>query len=153
MENQRELKKAKLSVERALKIRYRSIKEIEDKLIRKGFSPDIIQETLSYFTKCKILDDQLFAKAWIYSRLMKPLGIIRLRYELKLKGIDENIIRSELEKAADRFSDEAMIEKLMTKIKNRYKNTVPLKRQPRVHSFLSRRGFDHSTIMKVMKQL
>ncbi len=64
MEIQKELKKAKLTVERALKIRYRSIKEIEDKLHRKGFSPDIIQETLSYFTKAEILDllDQYVAE-------------------------------------------------------------------------------------------
>lgn len=153
MENDKELKKAKLSVERALKIRLRSVKEIEEKLIRKGFSTDIIQETLSYFKKIKILDDVLFAKAWIQSRLMKPYGIIRIKHELKLKGIDDEIIKSELDKVADRFASEDMIENLIKKMKNRYKNIDPQKRKERSYGYLSRRGFNVSTVMKVIKAL
>ncbi len=153
MEIKKELKKAKLTVERALKIRYRSIKEIEDKLHRKGFSPDIIQETLSYFTKAEILDDVLLTKAWIQSCLMKPFGMIRIRHELKLKGIDEEIIESEMKKVSDQFESDEMIENLTKKMKSRYNKIAPLKRRQRANGFLSRRGFDSSTILKVIKQL
>ena len=153
MEIEKELKKAKLAVKRALKIRYRSIKEIEDKLHRKGFSPDIIQETLSYFTKAEILDDVLFTKAWIQSRWLKPFGMIHIRHELKLKGIDEEIIQSEMKKVSDQFDNDEMIENLTKKMKSKYTKIDPLKRQQRAHGFLYRRGFNSSTIMKVIKQL
>ncbi len=153
MEVEQELKKAKLTVERALKIRLRSLKEIEDKLSRKGFSPSIIQETLSYFIKVRLVDDALFTKAWIQSRLIKPFAAERIRSELILKGIDSEIIRSEMDKVIDQFENDEMIKNLINKMKIRYKNVTLNKRHQRAYGYLSRRGFENSTIMKVIKQL
>ncbi len=151
--DKKEINKAKLTVERALKIRLRSIQEIEDRLVQKGFSPDVIQETLSYFINARVLDDVLFAKVWIQSRLRKPYGAIRIKHELKLKGISDEIIQSEMGEVSDQFSSEEMIEHLLKKMKTRYKNVEPQKRKERAYGYLARRGFNTSTVMKVIKQL
>ncbi len=38
------------------------------------------------------INDSYFAGAWIDSRLLRPLGLRRIRQELKIKGIANEII-------------------------------------------------------------
>ncbi|MDP2755007.1 MAG: regulatory protein RecX, partial [Nitrospirota bacterium] len=80
-----------------LKFRLRSEKEITQRLKGKKFDEQVIKETIEFLKERKFIDDQAFAKAWIESRIRKPLGLRRLRQELSLKGIDMKIIDAELE--------------------------------------------------------
>ena len=148
-----ELKRAKAVVYRLLKIRLRSTKEIEEKLRRKEFSKKTIENIIGYFTKLKFLDDELFAKAWINSRLNKPFGVKRIRFELKIKGITNDILNAKLAEALENLDKGDLVDKLVGKMKMRYRHVVKLKAQQRAYGYLSRRGFDNDIVMKVIKQL
>ncbi|MCX5701786.1 MAG: regulatory protein RecX, partial [Candidatus Omnitrophica bacterium] len=79
-----------------LKFRTRSEHELWGRLKKKKFSPEIIKITLSFLKDKNFIDDNYFAKTWIDSRLKKPFGIRKIREELKLKGIDKEIIESQI---------------------------------------------------------
>jgi len=77
----------------------RSEQEIYNKLKQKRFSHDHIKRTVQYFKEIGLINDRQFAQKWILSRLAKPFGKDRIRFELKEKGIDTAIIEEELGQA------------------------------------------------------
>ncbi|MCK4309321.1 MAG: regulatory protein RecX, partial [Candidatus Atribacteria bacterium] len=73
--------------------------EILKKLKIKGFSENIIPDIVLWLENKEYINDELFATIWSQSRLKnKPVGRYRLNYELKLKGIDQEIIQKVLDK-------------------------------------------------------
>ncbi len=77
-----------------LAYRARSQRETERHLNRKGFSPEIINQTIARLCSQKYIDDLEFAQAWIKSRQSrKPSSKSALRFELNQKGVDEKIIK------------------------------------------------------------
>ena len=72
---------AKNYIYRLLKIRFRSEREVRDKLRQKGFSEPTADEAVGYFKGIDLINDRLFAQKWIAWRLNKPFGIHRIRFE------------------------------------------------------------------------
>src|ERR1039457_7156524 len=85
-------KSIKVAALRFLKIRPRSIAELKEKLKGKGFSLTEIDIVLNDLIASGILDDRAFTKSWINYRLARPFGFRRIIQELKIKGIDQEII-------------------------------------------------------------
>jgi regulatory protein len=77
-----------------LTYRARSQTETERHLNRKGFSPEIVNQTIERLHSQKYLDDLEFARAWLKGRMRrKPASKSALRFELSQKGVDEKIIK------------------------------------------------------------
>lgn len=148
-----EAAKAKASVDRQLKIRLRSEKEIRTKLLEKRFSAPVIDETVRYFKTLDLIDDRRFARAWIQSRLKKPFGIKRIRLELRDKGIDADIIADELGRATADYPQEEVLLQLARRRYQKYLRLPAEKRKRRLLEYLARRGFDTGTIWKTLRQL
>jgi Uncharacterized protein conserved in bacteria len=83
----RDLVGAKRIAFQMLKFRNRSRREIYDRLKRKGFSEEIISQAIDFLARLKYLDDEEFARSWSQSRIAKPLGLRRISFELKQKGV------------------------------------------------------------------
>ncbi len=147
------LSKAKLAVERLLKIRLRSEKEIKDKLKQKNFSTDVIDATIQYFKKLDLVNDRQFAQKWIESRLLKPFGINRIRFELRTKGVDEVIIQKQLEDALDDFPEEDVVSSLAQRRATLYKGIDKAKIKQRLYGYLVRKGFQSTAIFKALKKI
>ncbi|MDP2654536.1 MAG: regulatory protein RecX [Candidatus Omnitrophota bacterium] len=143
--------KARETVYRLLKIRLRSEKEIVSKLAAKGIPPDVIQTTVEYFKKARFLDDAVFTRAWINSRLNKPFGAQRIRFELRQKGVDEAIIRELLAVSEEEELDSVL--GLAQRRWKKYKGIDPQKAKRRLFEFLARRGFRPAVIQKALRQL
>lgn len=152
-EDKKKRSKARESVYRLLKYRPRSEKEIADKLKIQGFDEATIDETIRYFKSLKVIDDRQFARGWISSRLNKPFGSKRIHYELSQKGISLPIIKEELSKAFDAYSEADAVLNLARKRAQKYKNIEPAKAKQRLFGYLSRRGFCAETIYKAIDQL
>lgn len=69
--------------------REHSTKELQQKLSRKGYEAEIIDQTLHYLTDLNYLNDQRFAEAFSRSKAAKPLGKQRIMNELRMKGIGD----------------------------------------------------------------
>jgi len=87
------LQKAKNRSLNFLSFRPRSIHETRHFLLLKRYSQEIIDEILAFLIETGFLDDLKFAAWWVDSRCRAhPSGPIKLKTELKQKGISPEII-------------------------------------------------------------
>jgi len=147
------LRKARDTVFRLLKIRYRSEKEIREKLKRKNFSAPIIEQTIQYFKDLELINDRQFAQKWISSRLGKPFGLNRIRFELKDKGIDADILQQELKEATRNYPETEIATALAKRQAAKYENIAKIKVKQRLYGYLARRGFSSTAINKALGSL
>lgn len=136
-----------------LKFRPRSEKEIYARLKKKKFNPEIIEKTLSFLKERGFVDDKYFAKAWIESRIKKPLGLRRLREELRIKGIAWQIIDNQINEIKKDYPEEIIVANLAQERLNKIKGIDSQKAKRRIFSYLVRRGFSPDVVMDVIDQL
>ncbi len=146
------LQKARAYAFLLLKFRVRSEKELRQRLKKKKFEPATIESTVSFLKDKKFIDDNYFAKAWIESRIKRPLGIRRIRQELAIKGIDQATIDSQLGEIKKYYCEEEVVTKIAKDRFSRIKDTDPQIAKRRVFSYLIRRGFSPEIVMEVINE-
>ena len=149
-ELEKEFGRAKKFVFRLYKFRPRSEKELAEHLKTKGFSHNTITKSIQYFKRIGMLDDRLFAQGWINSRLKKPFGMRRIRYELKKKGVSDEILDEQFEKAVRHYDEIETLTALAKRQAAHYKNLDARTTQRRLFAYLARRGFQNSSIQKIV---
>ena len=152
-ERNKELIRARNIVFLLLKFRQRSEKEVRQRLKRKSISDSIIENVVDYFKELTLLDDRQFARSWIRARLLKPFGVKRIRFELKQKGIPDNIINEELTEASHSEGENEAVTALAKKCLSKYKNLEPIKAKRRTYEYLLRRGFTSEQIQKTLQKI
>jgi regulatory protein len=107
---------------------------------------EFIDLTLEQLVADKLLDDHRYTESFIHSRMIKGQGPVKIRYELKQRGITENLIDECLDESPDVWQD--VIERVRIK---RFGEPYPedLKEQTRQSRFLYQRGFDSGLIRKL----
>ena len=136
-----------------LKFRLRSEKELALRLRQKKFSERVIQDTVSFLKDRQFIDDRLFAKGWVSSRLKRPFGLRRIRQELVLKGLDKEVITEALERVKENYSESEVISQLAEQRFSKLKNLEPQKAKARVYAYLMRRGFSPEITSDIVKGL
>jgi regulatory protein len=134
---------------RFLSYRPRSEGETRRYLQGKRVSPAIEAEVVERLTLAGLLDDQAFASYWVENReSFKPRGRHALRYELRQKGLGEEIIALALE---DIDEEDSAYRALI----NRARRIAPLDRgafRKKLGSFLRRRGFSYEAINAALER-
>lgn len=151
--NSREIKRAKDYAFRLLKFRPRAEGELILRLKKKKFSQEIINQIISYLKEKKFIDDEDFAKSWVESRIRIPLGINRLKVELKAKGINQDIISRVLENAKQQYDQSEVVNQLAKEKFSRLKNLDSNKAKRRIYAYLLRRGFPRDMVIDTINQL
>ncbi len=145
--------KAKAYCFKLFKFRLRTEKEIRDKLKRRQFCKDVIEDVIEYFKSLNYINDSAFTKSWIESRIQKPFGLKRITYELREKGISERIIEEEIFKLKNFYSEydiaKGIAEERFRKIIQRID---PEKAKRRIYSFLLRRGFSSDIALDIINK-
>jgi regulatory protein len=136
-----------------LKYRLRSEQELYRRMKEKKFPENIIRQTLDFLKERAFIDDSEFARLWISSRLKKPLGLMRLRRELSLKGVDKEIIDSQIEKAGEDYCEEEVVLKIAKNKYTKLKGIEPYKAKRRLFQYLAYRGFSPDAITNTLQQL
>lgn len=149
---QDEFKRAKTLAFQFLKIRNRSEQETRIQLSKKKISSQIIDRTIQYLKNLELINDRQFARDWIHMRLQKPFGLRRIFFELKQKGISDEILEEESKVVPRAESEERIVETLARKRLERYKNLDETKQKRRVFEYLVRRGFDVDMVTKVVER-
>jgi regulatory protein len=147
------LQKAKNYAFLLLKFRPRSEKEIGERLKRKKFDTTVIRETILFLKENGFVDDSYFAKVWLESRIKRPLGLRKLRVELRQKGINKEIIDSQVEEISKGYCEEEIVSKLAKERLNKLKGIEPEKAKRRLFDYLLRRGFSAEVIIDIVNQL
>jgi regulatory protein len=152
LEDQVIFKKALNQVLRYLTYRARSRKEVVDYLKKKGYSAVLIEKTVKKIEEFGYIDDDKFTREYINYRKSKGQGINRVRYELKQKGIDRDLLEEKIEEMFDYEEDLARAKELL----DRRRNTTGREEHressfSKEVSFLKRRGFQDGVILDAVK--
>ncbi len=142
-----DIEKARASALASLSLREHSIKELTDKLTRKGYEDKSIAKVIEECIGYNYLNNQRFAEMYWRFRSAKGYGPNKIRMELKLKGIDSQIIQSS-SRQEDLDFDE-VIKKVFLK---KYKGTeiTDFKDKLKRQNYLYQRGFDRELIALVI---
>lgn len=141
-----------LAFERAVRFlsyRPRSQAEVERYLQDKAIPENVVIDVIARLRQAKYLDDKEFARFWLDNReRFRPRGQRALRYELRLKGVSDEIIAQVLDKMDDEASAWRAVEGRMS----RWANLPGDEFRRKVVNYLSRRGFDYSTISLTLEK-
>lgn len=133
-----------------LKYRLRSEKEIRERLQRKGFGPQTIEDAVGFLKQKKFLDDDAFAKLWISSRIKKPFGMRRIRQELRIKGIDTQTIDKRFADLKGVYSEERVIDEIVRKKLDSQEKDGLQAAKRRLYAYLLRKGFSPDKVIDAL---
>ncbi len=134
-----------------LDYRPRSERELQARLSKKGFEPDKIETVIVKLRDSKIVRDDQFAASWVESRNeFHPRSQRLIRYELRNKGINEELIDEALQHSAN---DQVLALQAANKIIKRYSGLDWQTFQKKMVGHLIRRGFSYDVISPVVKKL
>ena len=132
---------------------YKSEKELAQKLALKGYDDHIINRTINFMKEYNLLNDNNYATMYVKDK-SRNIGKKKIKYSLLQKGIDEEIIESELEKINNDEVKAIVYEMALKKYKvfskrenDNYKLTQKLYR------FLMGKGYDYDLIKDVVKSI
>jgi len=147
-----EITKATLSSLKLLSYRARSEKEIRDRLKLKGFTERIITRVIDKLYGWDYLNDRDFARSWVKHRTTgkKPYGSKYIRYELRQKGIDEELINEVLSKIDETKLCEKAGNEVLKRLMKKYKD---IELRERIYQHLIRRGFPPNIVIEIIEKL
>jgi regulatory protein len=132
--------------------RPRSVREITDRLRRKGYEQVTIDRAIEKLEGWGYIDDTEFARFWVENRAShKPRGHRLLEQELRQKGVDRELVK---EVIAEAEIDEgtAALDLARAKLPS-YKHDDPQTARRKLVGYLQRRGFDYDVIKPAIDQV
>lgn len=133
-----------------LDLRMRTQKEVEDRLLQKGFTELAIESAIEKAKEYRLIDDADYARRFVRDRLeRKGVGERAIRYELIRKGIDREMV----EQALGTLEQDAQLERArqyIPALRRKYSALQPRESRARAGTFLARKGFDWDTIGRVL---
>src|SRR5579883_3243896 len=136
----------------------RSRSELERRLERSEFAPEVIATIVSEFVERGWIDDEAFAKQWVEDRAdRKRYGKSRLAAELRRKGIEKETVQE----AVGGVEDEAELRRALEAARSKWRaeslesgdRDAILAEKRRIANFLQRRGFSWNIITQVFARL
>lgn len=137
-----------------LELRAHSTLELKQKAQQKGFPLKWIDPASEKISRLGLLDDEAFAKMYARDKQkLKNWGWIKISFELRKKGISDNLIKQVGSELQSDFDAVAEIEKLLKKREKHFLRESDLqKRKRKMLSYLVGKGFSISDCMKVISK-
>jgi regulatory protein len=151
--SQNNIEKARAYVFLLLKFRLRSEKELLARLKQKGFSLELSLSAVNFLRDKGFIDDRVFAKGWVASRLKRPFGLRRIKQELAQKGLDKQIIEEAFARVKEDYDESSIVRELAEQRFTKLKGIEPQKAKARVYGYLMRRGFSPDIIGEVVNKM
>jgi len=132
---------------RLLTAREHSRKELQGKLAARGFDPDGIETVLDALAEQGLQSDARFAELYVEGRVRKGNGPLRIRAELRERGIEEVWIDRALEPYAEQWREQ------IRRVHDQKYGAEPAgdrKEQARRARFLEYRGFPAELIAELL---
>ncbi len=128
--------------------REHSEKELQQKLITRGFNADVVSQVLAQLKEKGSQSDRRFTDSFVHSRIEKGYGPLRITQELREKAIADNLIETFLTNR-----DEDWMVHLANVREKKFGQSMPsdYKEQARQSRFLQYRGFSGEQIRRIFK--
>ncbi len=137
---------------RLLEKRLRSRAELETALRRRGVPAEDVIAVLGGLRRIGWIDDARFARAWIRDRLaLRPSGHRRLRAELLARGVSAADAEEALAVLLPATKEQTLALEQAQRRLHRLRDFPPLVARRRLVAWLRRRGFELSTIARILR--
>jgi regulatory protein len=125
-------------------------KEIVRKLRAKGHPADVVDEVVARLVELELISDVRFAEAFVRSRLQRGQGPLRIRADMRHRGIDDPLVDDVLTETREFWQRQA--ERAREK---RFGEVPPGERTTwnRQARFLSQRGFPADVVYRVLGEM
>jgi regulatory protein len=131
-----------------LSYRQRSVKELAERLQRKGFSTTVVREAIEHLKSNRYLDDSVLALSLRRNaEEVKLLGAVGARQYLMQKGIP----RETAEEVLADYDELATARRLINRKLKIVKDCPETVLRRKLSGFLKRRGYSTDTIRKSLK--
>ena len=128
--------------------REHSEQELRQKLKTREYDTDAIDEILQALKEDRLQSDERFTESYVNHRFNAGVGPLKIRYELRQKGVSDRLGDEFLEPLSDQW-DELMtrqrIRKYGASIPNDYAERMKQAR------FLQNRGFSPESVMRLFR--
>jgi regulatory protein len=142
--------RARSYAELLLSYRERSRRELETRLSKKGYGPEVIERVLEELTASGLLSDERFARAWVRDRMLRVhKGPIVIKMELRRKGVAEDVIDRAI--ASEGLSEAELARRIIESRSPRLSGLDPAKRRKRLQDLLLRRGLSFDVVLDALK--
>ena len=129
-----------------------SEKQVRQRLARKEYEQDDIDEAVARLREERAIDDQRVAEAIVRTETgIRKRGKIRVRMQLERAGIAKDTARAALDSVFDAIDDAALLESSLRK-RLRGRETIADEREfARLFRYLIGQGFESDRVMKALK--
>ena len=121
-------------------------------LLGKGYAPESVDKAVNMALEYGYLSDEKYAENYVSDRF-KATGELRLRRELKQRGISDVIVSETLGKADLGDEYERALELARKRTADREKKLSTPKAKERVLRYLIWRGFEYETARRVIEEI
>jgi len=128
--------------------REHSVSELAQKLKTREFDGDAIEAVLQGLQQDGLLSDERFAESYVHHRVNAGIGPLKIRFELRQKGVTETLADEFLEPLSERW------DQMMTQQRRRkYGEAIPEDYGERMKQarFLQNRGFSPESVMRLFR--
>lgn len=128
--------------------REHSEQELRRKLILRDYDTNDIDETLRGLKNDGLQSDHRFAGAYVNYRVNTGIGPVKIRFELRQKGINDDLANEFLEPLSDRW--EVLMQQQRVK---KFGEIIPADYNARMKQarFLQNRGFAAESVMRLFR--
>jgi regulatory protein len=145
-----ERRRARDSALALLGYRARSREELRRRLDRKGYAPEVVEETVASLERSGLINDAEFSQAWVRQRTgARPMGPRRLAAELRQKGVEREIVQEALE-AVDPERELDLALTVGRQKVEQMRGEDPRSARRKLASALMRRGFSWEVSARVL---
>ena len=122
--------------------------ELRGKLLARGYDPAEIDPALETLSHEGLLSDERFVEAFVHGRIERGQGPVRIRAELRQRGVSEALIEAVLDER-----DPAWLERAETVRRRKFGAEPPAdyREQARQGRFLQYRGFTAEQTRRVLR--
>jgi regulatory protein len=136
---------------RFLSFRPRSEKELRDYLTKKKCDDLTAKRIIESLTRDKFLNDEEFVRWWVEQRtILKPKASRVIKFELKQKGISDELINDEGLMINDNLDFDNALKLAEKKLRTIHDQANKFKVKEKLGRFLASKGFDWDTIKEVI---
>ncbi len=132
----------------------RTVLEIKNKLAKKGYNDEIIDKTVNFFLKHKLLSDKEYAEMFLENQIKyRPVGRILCKNKMVKKGLDQDLVEKTLKKNFSEKEEIKLAYKLAKAKERMIKSKTKKDKITKIGQYLNRKGFSENIIWQILEEL
>ena len=131
-----------------------SRRELTARLRRRGASPVVAEDVVAALEAQGYVDDQAFARQWADGRAgRRHLGSLRLRDELRRKGISREVTDAAVRQAFAEVGEEERALEVARRRLPALRRRNAGRAAPKLRDYLLRRGYPEDVVRRILRRL